>query len=125
MRSRGKTNPTVLMSADAVGGVWSYALTLCAALPECRFVLALMGPAASPAQRAAAARLGNVVLEEMPYRLEWMEGAAADLAASRRWLAALARRHGADLIHVNGYAQARITADRPVLVVAHSDVLSW
>src|SRR5438046_3321737 len=125
MHSRGKTNPTVLMSADAVGGVWSYALTLCAALPGFRFVLAIMGPAASAAQRAAAARLGNVVLEEAPYRLEWMEGAAADLPASRQWLAGLARRHSADLIHINGYAHARITADRPVLVVAHSDVLSW
>jgi hypothetical protein len=66
MHSRGKTNPTVLMSVDAVGGVWSYALTLCAALPEFRFVLAVMGPAASAAQRAAAGRLGNVVLEEAP-----------------------------------------------------------
>src|SRR5204862_6458142 len=125
MHSRGKINPTVLMSADAVGGVWSYALTLGAALPGFRFVLAIMGPAASVAQRAAAARLGNVVLEEAPYRLEWMEGAAADLPASRQWLAGLARRHSADLIHINGYAHARITADRPVLVVAHSDVLSW
>src|SRR5438045_620839 len=125
MHSRGKINPTVLMSADAVGGVWSYALTLGAALPGFRLVLAIMGPAASVAQRAAAARLGNVVLEEAPYRLEWMEGAAADLPASRQWLAGLARRHSADLIHINGYAHARITADRPVLVVAHSDVLSW
>ena len=125
MHSRGKTNPTVLMSADAVGGVWSYALTLCAALPGFRFVLAIMGPAASVAQRAAAARLRNVVLEEAPYRLEWMEGAAADLPASHQWLAGLARRHSADLIHINGYAHARITADRPMLVAAHSDVLSW
>src|SRR5207244_2094865 len=69
--------------------------------------------------------LGNVVLEEAPYRLESMEGAAGDLPASRQSLAGLARRHSADIIHINGYAHARITADRPVLVVAHSDVLSW
>lgn len=125
MYSRGEPQRTVLMTADTVGGVWSYALTLCAALPEFRFVLAVMGPAASAAQHAAAARLGNVVLEEAPYRLEWMEGAASDLSAGRQWLAALVRRYGADLIHLNGYAHARIAADRPVLVVAHSDVLSW
>src|SRR5438067_11914335 len=125
MHSRGKTDPTVLMSADAVGGVWSYALTLCAALPRVRFVLAIMGPAASVTQRAAAARLGNVVLEEAPYRLEWMEGAAADLPASRQWLAGLARRHSADLIHIKGSAQARIGADRPLLLAPHSDVLPW
>src|SRR2546423_11901181 len=98
MHSRGKTNPTVLMSADAVGGVWSYALTLCAALPGFRFVLAIMGPAASVAQRAAAARLGNVVLEEAPYRLGWVGGAAADLPASRPRPPRAARRRNAHLL---------------------------
>ncbi len=29
------------------------------------------------------------------------------------------------VIHVNGYAHARLDMDRPVLVVAHSDVFSW
>ncbi|MBV9585486.1 MAG: glycosyltransferase [Alphaproteobacteria bacterium] len=113
------------MTADAVGGVWNYALHLCAGLPEFRFVLAVMGPAPSPAQRAAAARLGNLIVEEAPYRLEWMEGAPADLDASRAWLASLARRYDADLLHVNGYAHARMAANCPALVVAHSDVLSW
>jgi len=77
------------------------------------------------AARAAIDRLDNVMLEEAPYRLEWMAGAAADLTASRQWLTSLARRHGAGLIHVNGYAPARLDADCPILVVAHSDVLSW
>jgi glycosyltransferase involved in cell wall biosynthesis len=84
-----------------------------------------MGPEPSPAQRAAAKRLGNVVVESAPYRLEWMDGAAADLALGRQWLGALARRHGADLVHVNGYAHACLAVDCPVLAVAHSDVLSW
>lgn len=116
---------TVLMTADAVGGVWSYALSLCAALPEFRFVLAAMGPFPSPAQRAAAGRLGNVILEEYGHRLEWMQGAAVHLAPSRHWLATLARRYRADLMHVNGYAHAVNDAGLPTLVVAHSDVLSW
>jgi len=116
---------TVLMIADAVGGVWNYTLTLCAALPEFHFVVAVMGPAPSEAQRTAIGRLGNIVLEEAPYRLEWMAGAAADLTASRKWLTSLARRHGAELVHVNGYAHARLDADCPIVVAAHSDVLSW
>src|SRR5207248_3436774 len=125
MPSSADHRPTVLMTADAVGGVWNYALTLCAALPEFRFVLAVLGPAPSPAQRSAIGRLANVVFEEAPYRLEWMAGAEADLAASRHWLVSLARRHGAGLVHVNGYAHARIDMDCPILAVAHSDVLSW
>lgn len=116
---------TVLMTADAVGGVWHYALGLCAVLTDIRFVLAVMGPPPSAQQRGAAERLRNVVLEIEPYRLEWMQGMAEDLASSRAWLAMLARLHGADLLHVNGYAHAVNEVDLPVLVVAHSDVLSW
>jgi len=116
---------TVLMTADAVGGVWSYALGLCAALPQVRFVLATLGPRPQPAQRAAIARPGNLLLEESDFRLEWMAGGQADIAPSRRWLEELARRHAVDLVHVNGYAQAGLESGRPVVAVAHSDVLSW
>src|SRR5215204_4390577 len=125
MRDGGGRQLTVLMPADAVGGVWHYALGLCAALPDIRFVLAVMGPLPSPAQRAAAGALGNLILEEYGHKLEGMEGAAAHLAPSRHWLGTLARRYDADLLHVNGYAHAVNDAGRPVVTVAHSDVLSW
>jgi glycogen synthase len=116
---------TVLMTADAVGGVWSYSARLCAALPETRFVLATMGPRPCPAQRDEIHALANVTLLESDYRLEWMKDGAADCSESCHWLRQLIRRHGADIVHVNGYAHARLGAERPVLVVAHSDVLSW
>lgn len=119
------TAATVLMTADAVGGVWSYALGLCAALPDVRFILATLGPRPRPAQRAAASRLDNVTLVESDFRLEWMTGGQTDIAASTRWLDALALQHAVDLVHVNGYAQARLGSDCPIGVVAHSDVLSW
>lgn len=122
----GKHAPlTVLMTADAIGGIWHYALGLCAALPEIRFVLAVMGPMPSAAQREAAAGLENIVLEEYGHRLEWMQGAAGRLAPSRHWLTLLARRYRPDLLHVNGYAHARNATGLPTLAVAHSDVLSW
>lgn len=117
--------PAVLMTADAVGGVWSYALGLCGALPDIRFVLATLGPRPAAAQRAEAARLGNVTLAESDFRLEWMAGGAAGVATSCRWLEGLAERHAVDLVHVNGYAQAQLDSGRPVVAVAHSDVLSW
>ena len=116
---------TILMTADTVGGVWSYALGLCASLPELRFILATLGPPPRQTQRAALTRLGNATLAESDFRLEWMAGGQADVAASRRWLGALADRHAVDLVHVNGYAQARLDGPRPVVAVAHSDVLSW
>ena len=125
MRADRDGRLTVLMTADAVGGVWTYALGLCSALPDIRFVLAVMGPPPRVEQCRAVAALPNVALEIGDYRLEWMQDGPADVAPSRRWLVRLARRHGADLVHVNAYAQAKLPLDRPALAVAHSDVLSW
>ena len=47
----------ILMTADAVGGVWTYALDLAVGLAPrgVEVVLAVLGPAPSPRQRAAAA----------------------------------------------------------------------
>src|SRR3954447_15275182 len=57
MPSSADYRMTVLMTADAVGGVWNYTLALCAALPEFGFVVAVTGPTPSPVQRAAIDRL--------------------------------------------------------------------
>jgi glycosyltransferase involved in cell wall biosynthesis len=118
-------SPTVLMTADSVGGVWSYAVGLCRFLPETRYVLATMGPRPHQAQRDAIRKLENVTLVESDYRLEWMADGVVDFAESCDWLIDLIQRHDVDLIHVNGYAHAQLGTGRPVLVVAHSDVLSW
>jgi glycogen(starch) synthase len=115
----------VLMTTDTVGGVWTYCLELCAALPDVRFVLAALGPPPSPAQMSAAARLTNVRLESHSCRLEWMADCERDLAQSGAWLLELARRHHPDLVHVNGYAQALLPWGVPVLLGAHSCVVSW
>jgi glycogen(starch) synthase len=121
----GDRPPTVLMTADAVGGVWSYAVGLCRSLPETRFVLATMGPHLRQAQRDAIRELENVSLVESDYRLEWMADGVVDFIDSRDWLIDLLHRHEVDVIHVNGYGHARLSVGCPVVVVAHSDVLSW
>jgi glycogen(starch) synthase len=116
---------TVLMTTDAVGGVWSYSTRLCAALPDTHFVLATLGPRPHPAQREEIHRLCNVTLIESGYRLEWMVDGGADLLQSRLWLSRLVGRFGVDVVHINGYAHACLDTDRPVIIVAHSDVYSW
>jgi glycogen(starch) synthase len=115
------------MTTDTVGGVWQYALSLCGALQAAgvEIVLASMGRPLSPAQRAAAAELDNVMMAEGRFRLEWMQDAEHDVADSGIWLLALAERHDVDLVHVNGYAHAALPFGRPVVAVAHSDVVSW
>jgi glycosyltransferase involved in cell wall biosynthesis len=128
VKARPEDRPlTVLMTADAVGGVWSYAVTLARALEPhgVRIVLATFGPRPSPDQRAALSALGHVSLVESDLRLEWQPGADPDFAGRARWLRLLARRHRPDFIHLNDYAHGACGLPAPVLMVAHSDVLSW
>lgn len=117
----------LLMTADAVGGVWTYAVELCGALRalDIEIVLATMGPAPTRAQCDIVAALANVQLVSAPWKLEWMEQPWDDVAHAGEWLLELAAREQVDLIHLNGYAHASLPWHRPVLVVAHSCVCSW
>lgn len=117
----------LLMTTDAVGGVWTYALELCEALREhgVEVVLAVLGPAPDAPRRRAAARLPNVRLHSHPGRLEWMSDCDADVVAGGEWLLALAAAEDVDLVHLNGYAHGALSWGRPVLVVAHSCVCTW
>lgn len=117
----------VLMTTDAVGGVWSYSLQLCAALEThgISVLLATMGAPLTAAQRDAAGVLRNVSLRESAYALEWMDDPWDDVAAAGEWLLDLERAFTPDIIHSNGYAHAAMPWRAPVLVVAHSCVLSW
>jgi glycogen(starch) synthase len=116
----------VLMTADAVGGVWRYSLDLATALRSrgVHITVAVMGPPPSSAQRREALRAGVPVVDA-PYRLEWMDDADADVEQAGRWLLTLAGALRPDLIHLNGYAHAALPWSTPVVVVAHSCVRTW
>jgi len=126
--NRGSASPvrTVLMTADAVGGVWSYAVQLSERLARrgLSVVLATMGPAPTDGQRRALAALG-IGHVHGDFRLEWMPGAAADRREAEDWLLDLERRHRPDIVHLNGYCHGAAPFAAPKLVVAHSCVLSW
>lgn len=117
----------VLMTADAVGGVWTYSLSLAGALARAGVTvdLAVMGPGPDRAQRAAAAAVPGLAVHATPLKLEWMEDAAGDVARAGQWLLELADRIGPDIVHLNGYAHAVLPFAAPKLVVAHSCVRSW
>ena len=94
------------MTVDAVGGVWNYALGLCAELGthDIEMLLAVVGPSASNAQRQEAEVLPNLQLVESEGRLEWMERPWEDVSRSGEWLLELEQRWKPDVIHLNSYA---------------------
>ena len=115
------------MTADAVGGVWTYALELTQALaPHGVHVhLAVMGPPPSPAQRRQTSALSNVTLDERPGRLEWMDDPWDDVGAAGKWLLELACDVAPDVVHLNNFVHGALPWQTPVVVCAHSCVLSW
>ena len=115
----------ILMTADTVGGVWTYAIELMRALPRIEFALATMGVQITAEQRAEASQLGNVQLFPSTCALEWMDDPWNDVDRAADWLLEIAREFNPDLVHLNGYAHANLRWPAPVLVVAHSCVLSW
>ncbi len=117
----------ILMTADPVGGVWTYALDLCRAFEASgiQVCLATMGARLSAIQRVEAGNCPNVDLRERDYKLEWMDDPWDDVAQAGAWLLELEREIQPDVIHLNGYTHAALNWSAPVVVVAHSCVLSW
>src|SRR5436190_20431177 len=118
---------SILMTADTVGGVWTYALELARALQPhgVEVQLALMGPPLRPAQHAEAEKIPNLSLFKSDYKLEWMDDCWSDVRRAGDWLLHLATRLRPDVIHLNGYTHADLPWPSPTLVVAHSCVFSW
>jgi glycosyltransferase involved in cell wall biosynthesis len=115
------------MTADTVGGVWTYALELTRALQPyaVEVLLAVMGPPLSDAQTTAARSISNLNLFKSNYKLEWMPDCWSDVKHAGDWLLHLENRLQPDLVHLNGYAHASLPWNSPTLVAGHSCVYSW
>lgn len=118
---------TVLMTADTVGGVWTYALDLVRALAPfgTQVALATMGAPLAEQQWQQARALPNLTIYESTYKLEWMDDPWADVAAAGEWLLQLAEQVQPDLIHLNGLVHGSLPWRQPVVAVVHSCVGSW
>lgn len=116
----------VMITADAVGGVWTYASGLARELARRghEITLVTLGPAPRRDQAAALAQAG-VFIEVTDLPLEWMAPEGDELPRSLERLAALARQIDPDVVHLNSFREAQGAFTAPVLVVAHSCVRSW
>ena len=116
------------MTADAVGGVWTYALDLARGLGErgARTTLAVLGPAPSPEQHDAATTIPGLELVATGLPLDWTAESAAEIFQAGEAVADLARGISANLVHLNSPALAAVSRfDVPVVGVCHSCLATW
>ena len=120
--------PCVFMTADSVGGVWTYAIDLARGLSAAGIdlVVAVCGPAPSPAQLADAGTIAGLRLVQADVPLDWTAASPAEVLAAGSRLAVLAESFDVDLVHLNSPAYAAGGAFRaPLLVCCHSCMASW
>ncbi len=117
----------LLLTGDAVGGVWRYSLDLSRGLAErgIEVALAVLGPPPSGEQAEAAASAGLQVFRTgLP--LDWTAPDAATLRATAAELAGLAQRLRVERVHLHTPAlAAHAPWGVPVVAVAHSDIGTW
>lgn len=112
----------LLMTADAVGGVWQYATELATALVPhgVETVLAVVGPIA-----AGTVAPAGVAMIDTGLPLDWLAIDAAAVHDAGTAIAALARQVGADLVQLNSPSLAAARFPCPVVAVAHGCVGTW
>ena len=106
----------LLVTTDAVGGVWRYAVDLAGGLARCGIgtVLAVMGPPANTAQRVEAETVRGLRLVQTGLPLDWTADDRADIARASAGLASLAALTGATAVHLHAPGAGR----RPALARA-------
>lgn len=122
----------ILMTTDAVGGVWTFAQELTAGLLErgCSVRLVSFGRTPSAAQQQQCAEL----VRQYPLRfafvpsdipLEWMQQNGRVIEQGSELLQREAALFAPDLIHSSQFCFGALHAGVPRFITAHSDVLSW
>jgi glycosyltransferase involved in cell wall biosynthesis len=117
----------VLVTADTVGGVWSYAKELVTGLVRrgIHVTLVSFGNIPTPNQIDWIEPLRMVDFHPTAFRLEWMQEAEQDIDASREFLTSIIEESRPDVLHLNQYCYGNLPVEIPRIVVAHSDVVSW
>lgn len=117
----------VLITADTLGGVWTYTRELVSGLARrgVRVTLVSFGEPPMRVQSEWLDKLPEVDFRPTSFPLEWMRNSQADVENSAEYLAALVWEVKPDLLHLSQYFYGALPVDVPRIVVAHSDVVSW
>ncbi len=115
---------SLLLTTDAVGGVWQYSCTLAREFRrfgvEC--TLAVLGP---PPSETARAEADGLVWVATGLDLDWMVSDAGALRGVSRRLVAVAQELRADAVHLHSPAYALEPFECPCVAVVHSCVGTW
>ena len=117
----------VLVTADTVGGVWTYTRELVTGLAQrgVRVTLVSFGEIPAPSQTEWLDNLRGVDFRPTAFRLEWMRESREDLQASAEFLKAVIDETSPHLLHLSQFYYGAMDVDVPKIVVGHSDVISW
>lgn len=118
----------LLMTADAVGGVWQYATDLATALADkgVETILAVLGPSPTSRQLQAISQTAGVTVLDTGLPLDWLALSPGAVHEAARAVRKIAREHGADVIQLNTPALAAgVDFPAPVIAVNHSCITTW
>jgi glycosyltransferase involved in cell wall biosynthesis len=117
----------LMMTADAVGGVWTYAAELLRELAKRGYQtrLVTIGPRASVDQREMIAGIPALSVIETGLQLEWQDPEGIDVEHAARVLNTIALQFEPDVVHLNSFREAAFDWPCPMVVVAHSCVNTW
>lgn len=125
----------VLVTADTIGGVWTYTRELVTGLVRRGIKVTLVSfgniPEAGQTrwieylQSQAGTQTPSLVYHPTAFKLEWMQDSQADLETSAAFLLEVIGEAKPDLLHFSQYYYGALECDLPRLVVAHSDMVSW
>lgn len=120
----------ILVTADTLGGVWTYSRELVTGLVRqgVRITLVSFGDILPDEQTRWIQALPGLDYRPTAFKLEWMQNCEDDMKASSEYLRAVVRETRPDLLHLSQFYYGALAFDGwdvPRLVVAHSDVVSW
>jgi glycogen synthase len=116
----------VLVTADSIGGVWTYTRELVCGLLNRGHQVTLVSFGKMPTSgQAFWVNQKKLVYYPTKYPLEWMHDSKAGIEESEKYLQRIIADTRPDVLHSSQYCYGALECGIPKIVVAHSDVVSW